>query len=138
MAQMWILRWSKRGGVSTTAGSRCVSGARNAAAADTAGAAWLPSCAAASLDCCSLARFVEKLMKRKRRMRLMMQQQGQQRRLTTKCRQSSFQCRYDPLSYSLNFDARASGRLADDDEDYYQFHTFSSRFAANCNVSGSH
>ncbi|GMJ12594.1 hypothetical protein HRI_004928600 [Hibiscus trionum] len=45
-------------------------------------------------------------------------------------RQSSFQCRYDPLSYSLNFDTSGSGS----DEDYHHMYAFSSRFAA-CSTS---
>ncbi|KAF3450014.1 hypothetical protein FNV43_RR06093 [Rhamnella rubrinervis] len=40
---------------------------------------------------------------------------------------SSFQCRYDPLSYALNFDTSGCGL----DEDYYQFYAFSSRFVAH-------
>lgn len=40
---------------------------------------------------------------------------------------SSFQCRYDPLSYALNFDTGGCGL----DEDYYQFYAFSSRFVAH-------
>nr|KYP50256.1 hypothetical protein KK1_027959 [Cajanus cajan] len=44
-------------------------------------------------------------------------------------RQGSFQCRYDPLSYSLNFDSTGCGSLTD--EDYYKFYAFSSRFVAN-------
>ncbi|KAK4761119.1 hypothetical protein SAY87_006012 [Trapa incisa] len=138
MTQLWILRWPKSGGVSTAAGNRCASEARSAAAADTARAGGSPSCAASSVDCCGLAKFVEKLKKRKRRARLIMQRQGKQRRLTWRCRQSSFQCRYDPFSYSLNFDTGGRERLVDDDEDYYQFHTFLSRFASNTNGSGSH
>ncbi|XP_024932582.3 uncharacterized protein LOC112492622 [Ziziphus jujuba] len=40
------------------------------------------------------------------------------------------QCRYDPLSYSLNFDSSGSG-CGNLDEDYYHFYAFSSRFVAN-------
>lgn len=127
MVHVWLLRWPKRRG--STTGNGCDTGAGNAVAADTAGATGsLSGDTAVSIDCCGLAKLIGKLKKRKRRPRLT--QQGQQRRLTTS-RQSSFQCRYDPLSYSLNFDARGSGSLEDDDDDYYQFHTFSSRFAAN-------
>ncbi|KAL3616722.1 hypothetical protein CASFOL_039116 [Castilleja foliolosa] len=43
-------------------------------------------------------------------------------------RQSSFQCRYDPLSYALNFDTSGPGDYRD--EDYYKFYAFSSRFVA--------
>ncbi|KAL2343626.1 hypothetical protein Fmac_004911 [Flemingia macrophylla] len=44
-------------------------------------------------------------------------------------RQGLFQCRYDPLSYSLNFDSTGCGTIVD--EDYYKFYAFSSRFVAN-------
>ncbi|KAK7359610.1 hypothetical protein VNO77_01571 [Canavalia gladiata] len=39
-------------------------------------------------------------------------------------RHPSFQCRYDPLSYSLNFDTTGCGTLLD--EDYYKYYAFSS------------
>ncbi|CAN1169330.1 hypothetical protein LINPERPRIM_LOCUS19757 [Linum perenne] len=41
-------------------------------------------------------------------------------------RQPSLECRYDALSYSLNFD-----QCLVEDEDYLQFCAFSSRFVAN-------
>ncbi|KAI4364998.1 hypothetical protein MLD38_021024 [Melastoma candidum] len=40
-------------------------------------------------------------------------------------RQASFQCRYDPLSYALNFD---SGGRGGNYEDYYRFCAFTNRF----------
>ncbi|KAE9615668.1 hypothetical protein Lalb_Chr04g0257791 [Lupinus albus] len=43
-------------------------------------------------------------------------------------RQGSFQCCYDPLSYSLHFDTIGCGSLLD--EDYYKFYAFSTRFVA--------
>lgn len=47
-------------------------------------------------------------------------------------RQSSLQCRYDPMSYSLNFDTSGCGSTVDDHEDYYyKFYAFSSRYVAN-------
>ncbi|WCJ28746.1 hypothetical protein M5689_010424 [Euphorbia peplus] len=49
-------------------------------------------------------------------------------------RQSSVQCRYDPMSYSLNFDSSSGENLADD-QDYYRFCAFSSRFATNNSLS---
>ncbi|KAG8385100.1 hypothetical protein BUALT_Bualt03G0006300 [Buddleja alternifolia] len=70
-----------------------------------------------SASCCT---GLSKLMRRlKKRSKLT---------LHTASRQSSFQCRYDPLSYSLNFDRSGSGDVAD--EDYYKFYAFSSRFVA--------
>ncbi|KAK9267149.1 hypothetical protein L1049_009569 [Liquidambar formosana] len=103
MAQMWLLWWPKNtsttksgGGVSTTT---TTSAANNSKAA----AKWY-----------SLTKLVGKLKKRHRRM------VGGARRQTC-----AVQCRYDPLSYSLNFDT--SGL----DEDYQHFHAFSSRFVAN-------
>ncbi|KAJ0083029.1 hypothetical protein Patl1_12256 [Pistacia atlantica] len=50
---------------------------------------------------------------------------------------SSFQCHYDPLSYSLNFDTTGSGSLLDDEDYYYKFYAFSSRFVATSKPSSS-
>ncbi|XP_030550086.1 uncharacterized protein LOC115755001 [Rhodamnia argentea] len=70
-------------------------------------------------SCCCLARLVVKL-KKWNRMLL---------RHHSKNRHSSFQCLYDPLSYSLNFDGSGKGSMLDqEDEDYYRFYAFSSRF----------
>ncbi|XP_059658481.1 uncharacterized protein LOC132304751 [Cornus florida] len=69
-------------------------------------------------SCCCLSKLVKKLKKHSRMLRK-----------TT--RQSSFQCRYDPLSYSLNFDTRSGCGSLLDDEDYYRFYAFTSRFVAN-------
>lgn len=68
---------------------------------------------------CSLAKLVMRKLKK------------QSRLLRTANRQSSrLKCRYDPLSYSLNFDTSGCGSLID--EDYYsRFYAFSSRFVAN-------
>ncbi|KAL0679423.1 hypothetical protein Bca4012_007404 [Brassica carinata] len=41
---------------------------------------------------------------------------------------SSLQCRYDPMSYSLNFDGGACGTLPDDEDYYFRFYAFSSRY----------
>lgn len=72
---------------------------------------------ASTSNCCG---GLSKLMRRlKKRSKIM---------LHPASRQSSFQCRYDPLSYSLNFDKTGSGDFAD--EDYYKFYAFSSRFVA--------
>ncbi|CAK9136430.1 unnamed protein product [Ilex paraguariensis] len=66
-------------------------------------------------NCCCLSKLLRKLKKHKRMLR-------------STSRQASFQCRYDPLSYSLNFDTGGCGSFLD--EDYYQFCAFSSRFVA--------
>ncbi|OWM85701.1 hypothetical protein CDL15_Pgr029124 [Punica granatum] len=105
-------------------------------ALDTAGTSSLSCDTAAddSISCCGLAKFIDKLrIKRKRRLALMLR--GGQRCTTSS--QNSLQCRYDPLSYSLNFDTRSGSGSLLDDEDYYQFYAFSSRFAANPAGSGS-
>ncbi|ESW30894.1 hypothetical protein PHAVU_002G191200 [Phaseolus vulgaris] len=73
--------------------------------------------------CCCL---VTKLMRRLKR-------RGCKVRAKSGTRQGSFQCRYDPLSYSLNFDSTGCGTLMD--EDYYKFYAFSSRFVANPTTS---
>ncbi|XP_052183466.1 uncharacterized protein LOC127795683 [Diospyros lotus] len=73
----------------------------------------------ASGTCCCFAKLVRKLKKHTSRM------------LIAPSRQASFQCRYDPLSYSLNFDSSGCGTFSDDrDRDYHQFYAFSSRFVA--------
>ncbi|KAK7368628.1 hypothetical protein VNO80_10656 [Phaseolus coccineus] len=73
--------------------------------------------------CCCL---VTKLMRRLKR-------RGRTVRPKSGSRQGSFQCRYDPLSYSLNFDSTGCGTLMD--EDYYKLYAFSSRFVANPRTS---
>ncbi|CAL9226141.1 unnamed protein product [Arabidopsis halleri] len=71
-------------------------------------------------NCCitCLVRLIRKL---KRKGRLL---------LATSARRqgSSFQCRYDPMSYSLNFDGGACGTLPDDEDYYLRFYAFSSRY----------
>ncbi|KAL0442313.1 UNVERIFIED_CONTAM: hypothetical protein Slati_1954000 [Sesamum latifolium] len=69
----------------------------------------------ASTNCCGLSNLMRRLKKRSKM-------------LHPASRQSSLQSRYDPLSYSLNFDTSGSGDLPD--EDYYKFYAFSSRFVA--------
>ncbi|KAA0052435.1 hypothetical protein E6C27_scaffold120G00320 [Cucumis melo var. makuwa] len=72
-----------------------------------------------SSHCNCLAKLLRKLKKRSRVLCT-----------TTGDSSSPFQCRYDPLSYSLNFDTSGCGSLLDDH--YYQyFCAFSSRFASN-------
>ncbi|KAI5385590.1 hypothetical protein KIW84_072260 [Lathyrus oleraceus] len=65
--------------------------------------------------CCSMTKLMRKLLLKRSRSRI---------------RQGSFQCCYDPLSYSLNFDTSDCGSLLDEDY-YYKFCAFSSRFVAN-------
>ncbi|XP_010040913.3 uncharacterized protein LOC104429803 [Eucalyptus grandis] len=101
-----------------------VSVSRSAAAASSSLSP--SSCAASSSDeaptrssCCCLTKLAVKL-KKWNKMLL---------RHNNKNRQSSFQCLYDPLSYSLNFDGSGKGSvLNQEDEDYYRFYAFSSRF----------
>ncbi|KAL8513205.1 hypothetical protein ACS0TY_019419 [Phlomoides rotata] len=66
-------------------------------------------------SCCGLSRLIRRLKKRSKM-------------LQPSSRQPSFQCRYDPLSYSLNFDRSGSADFVD--EDYYKYYAFSSRFVA--------
>ncbi|GFQ00872.1 hypothetical protein PHJA_002231100 [Phtheirospermum japonicum] len=71
----------------------------------------------ASTNCCGLSSLImRRLKKRSKRLH------------PSASRQTSFQCRYDPLSYSLNFDTSGPGDYLD--EDYYKFYAFSSRFVA--------
>ncbi|RYR17290.1 hypothetical protein Ahy_B03g062050 [Arachis hypogaea] len=67
--------------------------------------------------CCVVTKFMTKLL---------VKSVNRSRRRTTS-RQSSFQCRYDPLSYSLNFE----------EQDCYKFSAFSSRFLANPSSSST-
>jgi len=104
MAQMLLLWWSKTttktGGVDTIA-------ATTSKTVENIGSTQ-------NCFCGCLTKLLKKLKKR-----------GRVIRAAAASRQSSFQCRYDPLSYSLNFDT--SGH----DEDYYHFCAFTSRFVAN-------
>ncbi|KAI4371595.1 hypothetical protein MLD38_009924 [Melastoma candidum] len=70
-----------------------------------------------SRRCSCLARLVTTLNK----CRKMVEGKGRSRN----SRQASFQCRYDPLSYALNFD---SGGRGGNYEDYYRFCAFTNRF----------
>ncbi|XP_059295029.1 uncharacterized protein LOC132048118 [Lycium ferocissimum] len=78
--------------------------------------------ASSSSSCCGLSRLMRKL---KRHSNKMLKTATNS---TYPSRQSSFQCRYDPLSYALNFDTTGTGSVSD--EDYYKFCAFSSRFVA--------
>ncbi|CAK7355847.1 unnamed protein product [Dovyalis caffra] len=108
MAQMWLLWWPKNnrktGGVDTIATTSKM--VENIGSTQTC-------------FCGCLTKLLKKLKKR-----------GRVLRAATANRQSSFQCRYDPSSYSLNFDTSGCGSMLDD-EDYYQFCAFTSRFVAN-------
>lgn len=75
--------------------------------------------AATMSSCCGLSRLMRKLKRHSNKML---------KTAASTSRQSSFQCRYDPLSYALNFDTSGTGSLLD--EDYYKFCAFSSRFVA--------
>ncbi|CAH8345910.1 unnamed protein product [Eruca vesicaria subsp. sativa] len=75
-------------------------------------------------NCCvtCLARLIRKL---KRKGRLLVSATAARRQA------SSLQCRYDPMSYSLNFDGGACGTLPDDEDYYFRFYAFSSRYVTN-------
>lgn len=88
---------------------------RGGSSSTTAATATNSAGSSSSSNCCGLSRLMRKL---KRRGKM----------LQPASRQSSLQCRYDPLSYSLNFDTTGSGDFVDDD--YYKFYAFSSRFVA--------
>ncbi|KAF2564452.1 hypothetical protein F2Q70_00018203 [Brassica cretica] len=72
-------------------------------------------------NCCvtCLARLIRKL---KRKGMLLLSATAARRQC------SSLQCRYDPMSYSLNFDGGACGTLPDDEDYYFRFYAFSSRY----------
>ncbi|OMO74979.1 hypothetical protein CCACVL1_16385 [Corchorus capsularis] len=119
MAQMWLLwcpKTTKSGGDTVVASASTatpkvtnINGGRS------------PSSLGKNGCCCGcLASFVRKVKKQSKEMVRV--------RGAGASRQTSFQCRYDPLSYSLNFDKSGCGSL-EDDEDY--LHAFSSRFVAN-------
>lgn len=109
MAQIWLL-WCPKN--SCTTKSRGATG-RSSASSKTSGV---------KNGCCCRV-LVKILRKVKKQSKEMVRSAGASR-------QSSFQCRYDPLSYSLNFDRSGCGSAVDDDV-YYQMYAFSSRFAAN-------
>ncbi|KAF9689506.1 hypothetical protein SADUNF_Sadunf01G0099100 [Salix dunnii] len=115
MAQIWLLWWPKTttkigaGGVDTTATTKATSSEiveKSAGSTQTC-------------FCGCLTKLLKKLRKR-----------GRMLRTATASRQSSFQFQYDPMSYSLNFDTSGYGGMLND-EDYYQFCAFTSRFVAN-------
>ncbi|XP_022146664.1 uncharacterized protein LOC111015812 [Momordica charantia] len=109
MTQMWLLWWPK----TVSAGGKTTTSSATAAVTATS----LAKKASPSSHCNCVAKLLRKLKKRGRVL------------CSTSGESSAFQCRYDPLSYSLNFDTSGCGSLLD--EDYYQFCAFSSRFASN-------
>ncbi|CAH2078486.1 unnamed protein product [Thlaspi arvense] len=80
-------------------------------------------------NCCvtCLARLIRKL---KRKGRLWLSETAARSRRQG----SSLQCRYDPLSYSLNFDGGACGTIPDDEDYYFRFYAFSSRYVTTNSI----
>ena len=111
MTHIWLLLWPKL--ISAT---KCYGESADTAAAKASSTA-SAAATCSTTHCHGLKRLVRKV-KRQRRML---------RRWAT--RPSSGSCKYDPLSYSLNFDSSGWGSFLDGD--YYLFHAFSSRFMAN-------
>ncbi|XP_023518962.1 uncharacterized protein LOC111782330 [Cucurbita pepo subsp. pepo] len=109
MAQMWLLWWPKNSSAAAKTSTSSATGAVTATSLATK---------VSSSHCNRIAKLLRKLKKR-----------GRVLCSTTGESSSNFQCRYDPLSYSLNFDTSGCGSLLD--EHYYQFCAFSSRFASN-------
>ncbi|XP_028759234.1 uncharacterized protein LOC114718141 [Neltuma alba] len=122
MTQMWPL-WCPR----TTSSSSAAVKAEEEPATTAAAAAISAGSSSSRCNCCCLVTKLMRKLKRRRR----------SKPLRSSSRRGSFQCRYDPLSYSLNFDDGRSGCGSLLDEDYYKFYAFSSRFAANPQRSSS-
>ncbi|XP_021300303.1 uncharacterized protein LOC110428719 [Herrania umbratica] len=123
MAQMWLLWWPKNTCTTPKSGDDTGAAGSTATTRATTGRTSSLGKNGTARSCCNcrcLARFMRKVKKQSKEMV----------RSAGASRQSSFQCRYDPLSYSLNFDRSGCGSSVDD-EDYYQFYAFSSRFVAN-------
>ncbi|GKV24642.1 hypothetical protein SLEP1_g34227 [Rubroshorea leprosula] len=115
MMQMWLLWWAK----STATTKNCAdadAAATTTTITTTNSTETSPSCYGSCLR-----KLVRKVKKQGKAML----------RAATAGRPNKFECQYDPSSYSLNFDTRI------DDEDYYQFYAFSSRFAANPRTTSS-
>ncbi|KAM1138250.1 hypothetical protein ACFX14_036043 [Malus domestica] len=110
---MWLISWPKTACPTKTGGRE---GGTTTATAAAVAASWCIN--VSSSHCTSLTKLVRKLRKHRRRVS------------AAASRQRSLQCHYDPLSYSLNFDASGCGNLLDD-QDYFKFCAFSSRFVAN-------
>ncbi|KAJ1387320.1 hypothetical protein SESBI_40060 [Sesbania bispinosa] len=118
---MWPLNSQKNTTSSTTMKMSHKSATTTSATVQTKSVASTSTCQC----CCLVTKLMRKLKRRSRTLRP----------AASASRQSSFQCRYDPLSYSLNFDTTGCGSLLD--EDYYKFYAFSSRFVANPTTSSS-
>lgn len=107
---MWPLRCPK-----SSAAATAISGAGNSRSCNL---------------CCLVTKLMRKLKSHRRRTKS----------LRSSTRQGPLQCRYDPLSYSLNFDdggrsGSGNGSVLDDNEDcYYKFYAFTSRFVVAANV----
>lgn len=118
---MWLLWWPKSNAAAKSGSETgCATASTNNAAVST-------TCQASSdvsppSHCYCLTKLVRKLRRYRRRS------------LRSTRRLSSFQCRYDPMSYSLNFDTSGSGSCFLD-EDYHRFCSFSSRFVVKPRTS---
>ncbi|KAK6931908.1 hypothetical protein RJ641_001532 [Dillenia turbinata] len=73
-------------------------------------------------NCCGITKLVKKIKKHSRIMLCCPASSHHQHHKSSK-----FQCSYDPMSYTLNFDTSGCGGLLDDD-DYHHFYAFSSKF----------
>ncbi|KAK3188982.1 hypothetical protein Dsin_028543 [Dipteronia sinensis] len=113
MVQMLLLWWPKSTTTTTTTtnGSCCCITAGSSSATTTS--------TTSSSSCVS--KLVRKVKKQCRSLRA----------TAVGRRQRSFECRYDPLSYSLNFDTSGCGNMLEDEDYYYHFCAFSSRYVAN-------
>ncbi|KDP30557.1 hypothetical protein JCGZ_15266 [Jatropha curcas] len=121
MAQMWLLRLPKYTSTTTTKTGASDTTTTTATTSTSTAVKNTVEKNGGTQDCCCWG--LRKVLKKLKR-------QGRMLRAATTSRQSSLECRYDPLSYSLNFDTSGCGSLVDD-QDYYQFCAFSSRFVGN-------
>ncbi|KAH7545660.1 hypothetical protein FEM48_Zijuj01G0117000 [Ziziphus jujuba var. spinosa] len=136
MTQIWLLWWPKNpttttikihGGddVQEVAGNNIIAygNATTTTRASTFASASASASSSSSSHCSCVSKLVRKL---KRNFRTL--GSGLTITSTTPHQAGSkyLQCRYDPLSYSLNFDSSGSG-CGNLDEDYYHFYAFSSR-----------
>ncbi|GER41017.1 NHL domain-containing protein [Striga asiatica] len=104
------------GGGTTTTTSRCINYAKRTECRSSSSSSSCTASSTSASTCCGLSRLMRRFIQRR------------PTKLHPASRQSSFQCRYDPLSYSLNFDICGSGDFPDDD--YYKYYAFSSRKTA--------
>ncbi|KAK6917000.1 hypothetical protein RJ641_017751 [Dillenia turbinata] len=113
MTQMGLHWWTKTAPTTTTTSS-----------VDSMARSTTSSSSSSMPNCCCITKLVKKL---KKHSRIMLRCQASSHRQHQKS--SKFQCRYDPMSYALNFDTSGCGGLLDDD-DYHHFCAFSSKFVA--------